>query len=58
MVDVPPNPTKTNHIYLIYTYKEDNKPNNQQAKRFTFVYIRDVLQNENMFFGKSIHSVT
>ena len=30
MVDMPENPTKPNHIYLIYIYNEDLALNNQQ----------------------------
>ena len=30
MVDMPQKPTKPNHIYLIYMYKEDLALNNQQ----------------------------
>ena len=30
MVDMPSNPTKPNHIYLIYMYKEDLALNNLQ----------------------------
>ena len=30
MVDMPKNPTKSNHIYLIYMYKEDLALNNLQ----------------------------
>ena len=30
MVDMPLNPTKPNHIYLIYMYKEDLALNNLQ----------------------------
>ena len=30
MVDVPQNPNKTNHMYLIYMYKQDLTLNNLQ----------------------------
>ena len=30
MIDMPLNPTKPNHIYLIYMYKEDLALNNRQ----------------------------
>ena len=30
MVDMPSNPTKPNHVYLIYIYKEDLAFNNLQ----------------------------
>ena len=34
MVDMPLNPTKPNHIYLIYMYKEDLSLNNLQCQRY------------------------
>ena len=34
MIEIPPNQNKPNHIFLIYTYKEDLALNNQHCLIF------------------------